>query len=53
MTRTLSIAVDDVERVAPESSACWSQAGADVVSVMADEAPLEEVYLRLLDGRRA
>jgi len=47
--RTLSIAVDDVERAAPGIVRALVQAGADVVSVMADEAPLEEVYLRLLE----
>ena len=47
--RTLSIAVDDVESAAPVIVRALVQAGADVVSVMADEAPLEEVYLRLLE----
>jgi len=47
--RTLSIKVSDVERAAPGIVRALVQAGADVVSVVADEAPLEEVYLRLLD----
>ena len=47
--RTLSIAVSDVETAAPGIVRALVQAGADVVSVVADEAPLEEVYLRLLD----
>jgi len=47
--RTLSIAVDDVEHATPGIVRALVQAGADVVSVVADEAPLEEVYLRLLD----
>jgi ABC-2 type transport system ATP-binding protein len=45
---TLSIAVSDVEGAAPGIVRALVQAGADVVSVVADEAPLEEVYLRLL-----
>jgi ABC-2 type transport system ATP-binding protein len=48
--RTLSIAVTDVEHAAPGIVRALVQAGADVVSVVADEAPLEEVYLRLLEG---
>jgi ABC-2 type transport system ATP-binding protein len=48
--RTLSIKVSDVERAAPGIVRALVQAGADVVSVVADEAPLEEVYLRLLEG---
>ena len=48
--RTLSIAVGDVEHAAPGIVRALVQAGADVVSVVADEAPLEEVYLRLLEG---
>jgi len=46
--RTLSIAVSDVERATPGIVRALVQSGADVVSVVADEAPLEEVYLRLL-----
>jgi len=49
--RLLSIAVDDVERAAPDIVRALVGAGADVVSVAADEAPLEEVYLKLLEGR--
>ena len=48
--RTLSIAVTDVEHAAPGIVRALVQAGADVVSVVADVAPLEEVYLRLLEG---
>ncbi len=47
--RTLSIAVSDVERATPGIVRALVQSGADVVSVVADEAPLEEVYLRLLE----
>jgi hypothetical protein len=40
--------VSDVERATPGIVRALVQSGADVVSVVADEAPLEEVYLRLL-----
>ena len=46
----LSIAVNDVERTAPRIVRALVDAGADVVSVTTDEAPLEEVYLRLMQG---
>jgi ABC-2 type transport system ATP-binding protein len=49
--RTLSIAVSDVERATPGIVRALVQSGADVVSVVADEAPLEEVYLRLLEEK--
>jgi ABC-2 type transport system ATP-binding protein len=47
--RALSIGVDDVTARAPEIVRALVQAGADVVSVVADEPPLEDVYLRLLE----
>jgi ABC-2 type transport system ATP-binding protein len=46
---SLSIAVDDVTVRAPEIVRALVQAGADVVSVGAEEPPLEDVYLRLLE----
>jgi len=46
---TLSIGVADVERAAPGVIRTLVNAGADVVSVFAEEAPLEDVYLRLLE----
>jgi len=45
---TLSIGVADVERTAPAVVRTLVGAGADVVSVVAEQAPLEDVYLRLL-----
>jgi len=50
--RTLSVAVDDVESAAPNVVRTLVTAGADVVSVIPEEAPLEDVYLRLL-GKEA
>ena len=50
--RTLSIAVNDVEGAAPAIVRALVQAGAEVVSVVADQAPLEEVYLRLLEEEK-
>jgi len=50
---TLSIAVEDVERAAPAIVRALVQAGADVISVVEEEAPLEEVYLRLLGDENA
>jgi ABC-2 type transport system ATP-binding protein len=47
--RSLSIGVDDVTARAPEIIRSLVQAGADVVSVAAEEPPLEDVYLRLLE----
>jgi ABC-2 type transport system ATP-binding protein len=47
--RTLSIGVADVERAAPGVVRTLVDAGADVVSVIAEQAPLEDVYLRLLE----
>ena len=51
--RTLSIAVDDVHADAPAIVRTLVQAGADIVSVAADEPPLEDVYLRLLEEAAA
>jgi ABC-2 type transport system ATP-binding protein len=45
---SLSIAVDDAARRAPDIVRALVRAGADVVTVAAEEPPLEEVYLRLL-----
>jgi ABC-2 type transport system ATP-binding protein len=47
--RTLSIAVDDVTAGAPGIVRSLVEAGADIVSVGAEEPPLEDVYLRLLE----
>jgi ABC-2 type transport system ATP-binding protein len=47
--RTLSIGVADVEHAAPGVVRTLVNAGADVVSVIAEQAPLEDVYLRLLE----
>jgi ABC-2 type transport system ATP-binding protein len=47
--RSLSVAVHDVEAAAPGVVRTLVQAGADVLSVVAEEAPLEDVYLRLLE----
>ena len=46
---TLSVGVDDVESAAPGVVRALVRAGADVVSVIPEEAPLEDVYLRLLE----
>ena len=48
--RTISVAVGDVERAAPGVVRALVTAGADVVSVIPEEAPLEDVYLRLIEG---
>ena len=47
--RALSIGVDDVAARAPAIVRALVQGGADVVSVTAEEPPLEDVYLRLLE----
>jgi ABC-2 type transport system ATP-binding protein len=47
--RTLSIGVADVERATPGVVRTLVTAGADVVTVIAEQAPLEDVYLRLLE----
>jgi ABC-2 type transport system ATP-binding protein len=51
--RELSIGVDNVATRAPAIVKALVQAGADVVSVTAEEPPLEDVYLRLLEQERA
>jgi hypothetical protein len=51
--RALSIGVDDVATRAPAIVRALVHGGADVVSVTAEEAPLEHVYLRLLDKEKA
>lgn len=48
--RTLSIGVPDAEGAAPAIVRALVDAGANIVSVVPEEAPLEEVYLRLLAG---
>ena len=48
----LSIGVDDVESSAPRIVEQLVKAGARVRSVMPEEPPLEDVYLRLLDQER-
>ena len=48
--RTLSIGVPDVERTAPVIVRTLIEAGANLISVVPEEAPLEDVYLRLLAG---
>ena len=47
---TLSIGVDDPAVAAPRIVRRLVEAGADVQSVAAEEPPLEEVYLRLLEN---
>jgi ABC-2 type transport system ATP-binding protein len=51
--RTLSIAVDDAQVQTPAIVRRLVEAGADIVSVTADEPPLEDVYLRLLEEASA
>jgi ABC-2 type transport system ATP-binding protein len=48
--RTVSIGVADVERAAPVIVRTLVDAGANLISVVPEEAPLEDVYLRLLAG---
>src|ERR1041385_5610633 len=48
--RTLSIGVTAIERTAPVIVRTLVEAGASLVSVVPEEAPLEDVYLRLLAG---
>jgi len=45
---TLSIGVDEASAVAPRIVRRLVEAGADILSVVPEQAPLEEVYLRLL-----
>jgi ABC-2 type transport system ATP-binding protein len=47
---TLSIGVGDQASSAPVIVRRLVEAGADVQSVVAEQPPLEEVYLRLLEG---
>ena len=49
---TLSIGVDDPAAAAPRIVRRLVDAGADITSVMAEEQPLEQVYLKLLEGAR-
>jgi len=51
--RALSIGVDDVATRAPAIVRALVHGGADVVSVTAEEPPLEHVYLRLLEQEKA
>ncbi|MBM3817679.1 MAG: ABC transporter ATP-binding protein [Acidimicrobiia bacterium] len=48
---TLSIAVDDPAAAAPRIVRLLVDGGAGIVSVAAEEQPLEQVYLRLLEER--
>jgi len=48
--RTVSIGVSDVETHAPAIVRTLVHGGADVVAVTAADPPLEDVYLRLVDG---
>jgi ABC-2 type transport system ATP-binding protein len=45
----LAVAVDDVQRRAPEVVRRMVGAGAEVEAVIPEEAPLEDVYLRLIE----
>ena len=47
---TLSIAVSEAATAAPAIVRRLVGAGADIVAVVPEDAPLEEVYLRLLEG---
>ena len=49
----VSIAVDDPRTAAPEIVARLVNQGARIVSVVAEQPPLEDVYLRLLDEDRS
>ena len=48
--RTVSIGVSDAETHAPAIVRALVHGGADVVAVTAADPPLEDVYLRLVDG---
>jgi ABC-2 type transport system ATP-binding protein len=50
---TLSIAVSDAPLAAPAIVRSLVASGADIESVVSEDAPLEEVYLRLLEGDAA
>ena len=47
--QALSVAVDDPATAAPRVVRRLVEAGADIQSVLTEQVPLEEVYLRLLD----
>ena len=49
--RTLSIAVDDEDVAAPIIVRRLVESGADIVSVAREQARLEDVYLRIVEGR--
>jgi ABC-2 type transport system ATP-binding protein len=51
--RTMSIGVSDAETHAPAIVRALVHGGADVVAVTAADPPLEDVYLRLVDGDEA
>ena len=53
MADGLSIAVDDPRAAAPGIVTRLVNRGARIVSVVAEQPPLEDVYLRLLDGDRS
>jgi len=48
---TLSIAVKDAAAAAPHIVRTLVEAGADIQTVTAEQPPLEQVYLRLLDDQ--
>jgi hypothetical protein len=50
---TLSIAVSDAVTAAPAIVRRLVAAGADIEAVVPEDAPLEEVYLRLLESDAA
>ena len=50
---TLAIRADDARRDAPDVVRALVAAGADIVSVTCDEAPLEDVYLTLVEQSEA
>ena len=52
MAVTLSFSLDDIESGTPAVVRALVQAGADVVSVDAEDRPLEDVYFALV-GQRA
>jgi ABC-2 type transport system ATP-binding protein len=49
--QALSIGVDDPAAAAPRIVRLLVEAGADIVSVVADEQSLEQIYLKLVEGR--
>jgi ABC-2 type transport system ATP-binding protein len=50
---TLSIGVDDTAAAAPAIVRRLVERGADIRTVVPEEPPLEQVYLRLLEEERA